>query len=165
MPGTSHVEIGVYKRKPKSLAKRSERLQRDHNTLSRVLNMHITIAFAGAGCSAALGYPRWKEFADRTLEFTIAEVEKRGNRFDPPIDLERIKEFRQHFATRPKDTITPERVLFMLGICKNTLEFIGAQSSYYDFLPDAFARPSKETNAPNPYEELLKLPIYRFITT
>lgn len=42
---------------------RAEVIRRNRMMLARALNLHTTVAFAGAGCSVPLGYPVWRDFA------------------------------------------------------------------------------------------------------
>jgi tetratricopeptide (TPR) repeat protein len=133
--------------------------------LSRALNMETTIAFTGAGLSAPLGYPTWRGFVERTLEHTISEVNGRPSHSTSQFDVDRLNRLRKQLSPEQKTQVKPEQFLFIVGACRRTLEGLSAVDSYFNFLHETFASPNKELALPNPYDALLDLPIYRFITT
>ena len=151
----------------KSTATPKEREDHNRSKLSRALNTNTTVAFIGAGCSAPLSYPTWEEFARRIVDETIKALGRR--RVKPEFEreftsnLRRLKGFQKQLTPGKK---RPYPFPFILSTCQTILTKKGSKA-YYGFLEDQFrdGRNRKPTKGNNPYDELLALPIKRFITS
>lgn len=138
--------------------------RRIHNLalLSRALNMGTTVAFIGAGCSAPLSYPTWRQFARITVANTLAALDGRGVRKELKANRLRLHRFEEQL--KPEDG-APFQYPLILSTCQRILTEINPDA-YYEFLKKTFDKRNRKKKLNiNPYDELLKLPIKRFITS
>jgi tetratricopeptide (TPR) repeat protein len=165
------VGFGAHKLEPAPWASRQSLLERRRTMLYRVLNMHTTVAFLGAGCSVPLGYPSWQQFVFRVVDFTLKQI-RNMPRLPGPYSRHDIKKFQSELG--PKNRVKSDRLLVILGACKRVLDQVenqsairgrSVQASYIAFLREQFKPRPTPAHALNPYGKLLGLPIRRFITS
>jgi len=133
--------------------------------LARCLNMKTTVAFVGAGCSLPLGYPDWDGLTRGAAAAMRAALESRNEG-----KYATARERFARIATRP--ALATEEFLVILGFCQKISESLNTEGHgdpYGEFLKTTFGDQHSRDQAMggdvNPYEALLQLPIYRFITT
>jgi len=82
--------------------------------LARCLNMGTTVAFVGAGCSIALGYPGWKTFVLHAIAAMKSTIASRGAEYAS--DAARIEQLQEQVDR--STSLTSDEYLVMLGICQ-----------------------------------------------
>ncbi|HSY51749.1 MAG TPA: SIR2 family protein [Thermoanaerobaculia bacterium] len=142
-----------------------EVIERRMVMLARCLNMKTTVAFVGAGCSLPLGYPDWDGLTRGAAAAMLAALASRRET--------RYAAVAQRLAqVETRAVLATDEFLAILGFCQrisDSLNSDGHGDPYGDFLTKTFGS-QHSINSPlgvevNPYAALLKLPIYRFITT
>lgn len=123
--------------------------------LYRALNTRALVAFAGAGCSACLGYLPWREFAMKVVDGAkrIASVTEQQtlNRFAVTL-----------LGTR----YSSAQLVYALTTSQKIFSKHKKLEEYYAFVASFFAQPSMpKLGKENPYDFLLDVPIFRFITS
>lgn len=156
------VGFGAHKLRPEDWATREELLRRRRAMLSRVLNLRTTVAFAGAGCSAPLGYPTWNEFTCLVVARTIEVLQTFPPCVNLTTDLKRLYAFRERLEAQQ---VEPSQFLFILGACQKMLQRRDSEAAYFSFLHELFQPRTPSPGVSNPYEDLLKFPIRRFVTS
>ncbi|HYM75661.1 MAG TPA: SIR2 family protein [Candidatus Dormibacteraeota bacterium] len=146
--GVSDELVGLYEplnrlRPVPDLPSWKARERHTRKMLSRALDLGTTVAFVGAGCSAALGYPDWANL--------VEEIRKHA---DLPV-----------FARSANPgTLKTEELLHILGLCKEGLEE-REKGQFTRIVRDIFAKvPVKATQDSNPYDALVRLNLHRFVT-
>jgi SIR2-like domain len=124
--------------------------------LARVLQMRTTVAFLGSGCSNSLGYPSWTELAAGLIRKTLAISEVRSS----PLH-ERLRSFGRRLHR--EETAPSEDLKFYIAMCQRAIP--PNNPTYREYFEKQFGKRTVPLDAPNPYRVLLRLPIYRFITT
>src|SRR3954466_11115187 len=71
--------------------------------LARCLNMKTTVAFIGAGCSMALGYPDWQGLVAGAIAAMRAALKSRGEA-DDSVDAARLASLAALAAAAPSLT-------------------------------------------------------------
>lgn len=137
--------------------------------LARCLNMGTTVAFIGAGCSIALGYPDWKAFVrDALAAMQSALGPNRGaEHIAEAVRLDDLQAQIEHATS-----LTSDDYLVMLSICQRISKRLAEEDRgdpYAEYLQATFRRglatqPCYDRSS-NPYLALLELPIRRFVTT
>ena len=149
---TQGIRFAAHKM-PMPLDRKERRFHRE-SMLLRVLNMNNTVAVVGSGCTTPLGYDSWAEFADKLIERT-REIVKREDEKERLVDL----------AAKPENS--EQHLTYAIGVCQDLIgnpEKKECYAKYGNFFRRNFGK--KELgNARNPLIELVRLPIYRFMTT
>lgn len=128
--------------------------------LFRALNMKSVVAVVGSGCTISLGYPMWCCFVCRLLSDIAAALAALG----APEELQRIEDCRRELAT--KEQQSANRLMYFIGVCQNAvLRNPRLKKPYADSIRKLFAQRDLPPEAPNPCSQLVRLPIYRFVTT
>src|SRR5215210_808969 len=96
----SRVGFMEQKQEPRPGAPRAERVKQNRRRLERALNLHTTVAFVGAGCSAPLGHLTWPEFTREAIKHTHEKLteysnKKGGGRDDICDDIRRIRALKE----------------------------------------------------------------------
>jgi hypothetical protein len=141
-------------------ATREQRIKRNREMLYRVLNLHTTVAFVGAGCSVPLGYPTWKTFAEKAVAHSSEVLQAMPQNDAVNADIQRLKRFQMQLASGVFESLP-----FILGACQRILLSYKKETDYFDFLRLTFEPPKSPCSSPNPFYSLLRLPIKRFITS
>jgi tetratricopeptide (TPR) repeat protein len=156
-----YFAFGAHKMPHKRGADREERSIRNEHMLCRALNLKTVVAFVGAGCSAAFGYPTWETFASEMIELTasVAPSKHRGTLGRFRGVLNRYKEKR--------DPCPSDRLTLFIDVCKSILAEEQRLDLYKDKVKTLFSlKDIKDCNPPhNPYHQLFNLDIRRFVTT
>jgi tetratricopeptide (TPR) repeat protein len=153
------IDFGAYKLPLPPNAKAYERLRHSRAMLFRVLNMKNVVAVVGSGCSAAFGYPDWQRFALGLVQKVRMALKAVGER-------EAAKEFlRFEQNLKKKRRPSTETLMFYIAACQRWRKRLRDQHQdpYRDYFTTEF-KPTREPVA-DPYQALLALPVYRFITT
>ena len=149
-------------------ASREDVIEQRMGMLARCLNMRTTVAFIGSGCSRPFGYPGWSEFARDTVTEMHSIVTSRSE-----TKFASLAPQLAQIAIRINESPPPstDELMAALGYCQKISEEIerdGGGTPYKEFLKKTFSghgvRRSLDDDF-NPYISLLKLPLYRFITT
>jgi tetratricopeptide (TPR) repeat protein len=150
-----YFAFGAHKMPHQPGADRAERSRRNEHMLCRALNLGTVVAFVGAGCSAAFGYPNWARFAREMLAFTT--------RVTPGKHDDALARFRGLLdkTVSPR----PEQLTLCIEVCKSILAEEQQLEEYKKELTLLFGRPRRRNPRYNPYQELFKLAIRRFVTT
>lgn len=134
--------------------------------LYRALNTRALVAFAGAGCSASLGYPSWQEFARLLIKRLQALSQKRRKEF--PSDLNLTADEARTLA-RFLRSLKQEGDRSLVEILSATQKiFLRCfRTEYPAVLGGFFSNPKVGFKAGmNPYDDLLGIPVItRFITS
>ncbi len=147
-------------------ASAEERQRRSRNMLLRALDMRTAIAVVGAGCSKPLGYPLWPEFASELLEQAYGTLEPASS------EAKRLASYREAIVERKEKR--QDLIMFYLGACQEALDLHkkrtgGKEDLYKDYIQRRFKGPGIEVDVkpkvPDPYRQLVDLPIQRFVTT
>jgi len=162
------VGFGAERIKLPLTASREEVIEQRMGMLARCLNMRTTVAFIGAGCSRPFGYPDWNGFARDAVTNMYSVLASRTET--------KYTALAQRFAqivARASGPPPPssDDLLAALGYCQKISRELaedGGGDPYQEFLKKTFN--GKSIHRPiddevNPYIALLKLPIYRIITT
>ncbi|MCP3959107.1 MAG: hypothetical protein GY719_14750 [bacterium] len=145
---------------------------RSLDMLARCLNLHATVAVVGAGCSIARGYVSWTGFAEKLLIETSTILDERGNDSKTREQIERMQKYLKEKGERPG--IDNSSLMYFVDTCKRAI--LGsedfdqapkkAQARFEEVFEDLFNPNDRDPDPDfNPYEQLLKLPIWRFVTT
>lgn len=155
-----HFAFAAHKMSHKRGADPAELRQRNEHMLCRALNLGTVVAFVGAGCSAAFGYPTWAKFASEMIDLTRREIPSRSRHRDA-LDRFRgvLEQYKQQDRPCPSDRLT-----LFIDACKSILIEEQKLGVYEKKVTDLFKlRRIKPPH--NPYHELFKLDIRRFVTT
>jgi tetratricopeptide (TPR) repeat protein len=147
---------------PKTARPEQRKLHREW-MLFRVLNMKSTVAVVGSGCTISLGYPKWCCFACHLLS-DIGTVLANLSSSDAKEELGRIERCKHELATKEQSA---HRLMHYIGVCQEAVDrFPESLKDYYaTSIRKLFFRLPPPPDAINPCRELVKLPIYRFVTT
>ncbi len=156
------IGVGSQTRDPNFFASRAERIKRSKGILFRALNTHTIVAFIGSGCSVPLGYPTWHGFARAAVEHSLTVLQTMSSRAEAQAGVQRLTLFADQLQTQ---SVSPQQLAFILGVCQRTLQSSPNQDSYYKFLDSIFCPHPYPPNVVNPYHALLDLPIRRFVTS
>jgi tetratricopeptide (TPR) repeat protein len=154
--------FGAERLDPPNGASRATLIERSRKMLSRAINLQTLVAFTGSGCSAALGYPNWKEFTRSVIHATLTELRKQNRKDDSIGRLESIAtrlDTRKEHATRD--------YLFYLSYCQRMAWTLPDQGIrfYEEYIKQTFGPDGRSRDSNNPYDALLALPIHRFVTS
>jgi tetratricopeptide (TPR) repeat protein len=155
---TDFFAFGTHKASSERLADRTARSKRNEHMLCRALNLRTVVAFVGSGCSAEFGYPTWESFATRIVKLTkkVAPADPR-----PESYMSVLAEYKRQKKPCPSYNLT----LFIEG-CKSILTRENQLEKYYDAVKQLFCLKAKRSEPTyNPYQNLFKLDIRRFVTT
>ncbi len=148
--------------------------RRAKEMLYRSLNVGTTVAFVGAGLSAGVGYPDWKQL----VRLAIDEMRKNspqgngggsGNAAIPTSEIDALN----NFLEKPGAEATT-KYMFVLGEVKRLYELLQLGSSFPVLISEAMANPNRNLCGPgalrgtyetHPFAALCGLPITRFVTT
>lgn len=140
----------------RSNATHEERLAHASDALSRDLARRSVVAFVGAGCSAALGYPNWREFVAATLDAALILPGA------DPTSAARMRRLRQRLGS--VERLPGPDLAFLVG--QGVRRLRGEPSAYEAFLRQQFGNPGRARQPDaDPLAALIRLPISRFITT
>jgi tetratricopeptide (TPR) repeat protein len=159
-PLSDYVAFGAHKLPPTRIADRDERIRSYEHMLCRALNLRTVVAFVGAGCSAAFGYPNWEEFARKTVELTRRNV--------PPKHRARLNEYLKVLKSYGKGRCPADKLTLFVEICKSILIEEEKLDAYNRKVRKLFKLRLEAKDVPderNPYLELFNLKIHRFVTT
>jgi tetratricopeptide (TPR) repeat protein len=161
----SWIGFGAHRLQPDPEATREERILRSREMLARVLNVRTLVAFLGSGCSAPLGYPTWREFAQVAVELTLRDLQERSGSAVDQRQLRRFLKFQQRLETPHQQEA--RELMFYLGACQKAFASRPSwDNPYHSYLRETFRLRFPEPAARhNPYRTLLELPISRFVTT
>lgn len=131
--------------------------------LFRALNMKSVVAVVGSGCTIPLRYPKWCCFVCQLLSDLAAALATLGEQKE----LKRIEACRQELATKGQSA---NRLMYYIGVCQEAVRRVphgGLEKPYADSIRKLFDFESRTLppETPNPCKELVRLPIYRFVTT
>ena len=166
------IGFGAHLLRPPQFQTWAQQTKRNREMLSHVLNLRDTIIFAGAGCSAALGYPTWKQLANFAIKITREELFNNFGNLDTAVREDcksRLTQFRE-MVRDPNYRATS--LLFVLGGCENIWEGVfgdhkttSGALQYRNKLARQLRAPINAPSPMNPYESMLRLPVTRFITS
>jgi len=150
------VALAAHRLPPAPDSSREERLRRSREMLAHSLTQGSTVAVVGSGCSAPLGYPSWKGFAEEIVDLTLAKGD--GSQ------RERFLRFKRRLDSPKVDS---QELMFMIGACKRLFGNRPLEENpYHNYLMDRFQpREPPPDVEHNPHRALLGLPIHRFVTT
>jgi tetratricopeptide (TPR) repeat protein len=132
------------------------RLHRE-NMLFRVLNMKNVVAVVGSGCTTPLGYDSWTRFAQKLLATTRTTIQRSD-------EQQRLEDLTVGPGSSEND------LTYSIGVCQS---LIGRpeEKDYYAKYAEFFRTNFGDKGEPvvvaegNPLIDLVKLPLYRFMTT
>ncbi|HEY0514044.1 MAG TPA: SIR2 family protein [Thermoanaerobaculia bacterium] len=137
------------------------RTRHSRQMLFRALNLKTTIAVVGSGCSVPLGYPTWSGFTEQVLSETIQALG------DASGDAGRLTEYARALKDAPRSQ--ENSMMLFIGACQEVLERNKRRDVYQAYMERTFGKwkenLAKGKLANNPYDELIGLPIHRFVTT
>lgn len=127
------------------------------------LTQEAVVAIAGSGCSAALGYPTWKELAAELAGRTIDAL--RHNVDAEAETLAQLARFKERLELPAR--VGSEELMFFVGVCKAALSDLpDEENPYRSYFRERFGPADRDSHLEhNPYLALLDLPIYRLVTT
>lgn len=126
--------------------------------LFRALNMKSVVAIVGSGCTIPLGYPTWPVFVHRLL----SDMANALADFDEKEERKRIEACLLELTAKDQPA---NRLMYYIGVCQDAVRRNRRLAeSYADSIRALFQRRILP-KAPNPCRELVRLPIYRFVTT
>ena len=143
-------------------ASQDEREQRSRVMLARALDTGSLVAMVGSGVSRNLGYPSWEEFAEGVVDTTLGALDEK----QPAHERygRRLRRFKMYLA---EERTKADRLTFFIGVCKEAFETLDlSMDQYHAYFERTFGRwQATLSGRSNPFEELLRLPIRRFVTT
>src|ERR1700720_2089952 len=149
-----YFAFGAHKMPHKLGADREERSKRNEHMLCRALNLGTVVAFVGAGCSAAFGYPTWSTFASEMIRLATGVT--------PSKHHDALRRFRGVLDTNASPR--SDQLTLFIDFCKSILAEEQKLDLYEKKVRTLFGL--KRSHPPyNPYHELFKLDIRRFVTT
>ena len=159
---SSHYAFGAHKIPLSASADLQERVCSYQHMLCRTLNLRTVVAFVGAGCSAAFGYPTWEGLAEEMIDETREAIGARyGERLDSFARV--LAKYKHDKRQCPADQLT-----LFIAACKSILLAEG-KNKLYETIVEKLFKPSRADldQAPpeNPYKQLFALGIRRFVTT
>lgn len=123
--------------------------------LHRALNTRSLVAFVGAGCSACQGYLPWRDFA--------LAVVKQAHAFASQSERTTLRRFTQLLRMKQYSSSS---LVYALTTSQKLFIKYNKQQQYYTFIGSLFRNPIQpRIRNSNPYHDLLRLPISRFITS
>lgn len=148
---SDYLAFATYRALPERLDDRAQRERSYQHMLCRALNLGTVVGFVGAGCSWTQGYPTWKDLALNIAKFTRTKIPERASEV-PRVSKALTKR------------CPSEQLTLWIGKCMTILET--KPKLYKQFLTREFALQTKRrATASNPYPDLFKLDIHRFVTT
>ena len=156
--------LGAYRLPLPAEASWEDRMQRNSEMLSRVLNLRTTVAFIGAGCSIPLGYPSWGKMTLTLVEAILSAFSDHPNSKNFDQELRRLKRLKKKLGSQSSISVD---LMFYIGLCKQLADReTWEDNPFLVYFRNEFKRGQYPNNPTiNPYHALMDLPITRFITT
>lgn len=154
---SDYLAFATYRALPERLDDRAQRERSYQHMLCRALNLGTVVGFVGAGCSWTQGYPTWKQLALNIAQFTRTKFPERAS------EVPCVREVLTWYGDCDK-SCPSEQLTLWIGKCMTILET--KPELYEQFLIDQFdLQVERQASASNPYPDLFKLDIHRFVTT
>lgn len=163
------IRFGAHKLPRESYPDFESMRSRNLDMLARCLNLHTTVAVVGAGCSVSRGYVSWTGFAEKLLEATIEKLQEGPNQLGLRRRIEGMARYLAEEERAENGTL-----MYFIGACKQAI--LGAEDydrasaenrrAFAKIIHDLFFEGTYDPDPDrNPYGDLLKLPIWRLVTT
>jgi tetratricopeptide (TPR) repeat protein len=148
------VDFAAHKLQLSPCATRQERIAHSRQMLLRSLGLGTTVAVIGSGMTVPFGYPSWQELAIEILELTLELIQ--GDK-----EVSEVSDLLS--GARTKGNLNQTALMFLIGVCKRTLQDKGRMEDYYAKFRQIFRQGTSLRK--NSFDVFLDLPISRFVTT